>query len=456
MPWNGQKDCLIDRFDVRATLDHIPVVQKQETEPELTSEERNLNYERYRILAQNEFLGIHEEKYLHQLYLEEQFGVNAQYEIEKTSKKKGSQAGAAIGYTYEENDATLTPFSQTISSIEATRFDEDFSKDDSADSDVDMDVSIDITKIQTSQAHELNSCGRHFGMVSNDFYSFLTKDYDEAESLKLAREEEAEKILLVGRKSRRERRAQREKKYLGRPPLSPPSYAAKEDKPVKESFVESRSPSRSPENSGKITYITSFGGEDELQAHSKISITLNKTNKGAGSSMDSHLSSQMSYAEKVRENLDKLKKINEVERVKDVKVRSRSHSRSRSRSRRSRDRRRRSRSHRRKRYSSSTSPKRHSRTRLRKKSSSSSSSSSPSPPPQRPKTKSPSSSSSSSSTTIASPEKMEVDEELAPEPPIVKKYYGRKRDGDSSSEVSFDEDEGENKVASNERSVGYL
>lgn len=469
MPWNNQKDCLIDRFDVRATLEIIPPVQKQETEPELTSEERQLNYERYRILAQNEFLGIHEEKFLHQLYLEEQFGVNAQYEIEKSSKKKGSQAGAAIGYTYEENE-NATPFSQTISTIEATRFDDDFNKDDS-DSDVDMDVSIDITKIQTSQAHELNSCGRHFGMVSNDFYSFLTKDYDEAETLKIAREEEAEKVLLVGRKSRRERRAQREKKYLGRPPLSPPSYAAKEEKPVKENFDNASDLSRSPspENSGKITYITSFGGEDELQAHSKISITLNKTNKGAGSSAETYQSSQMSYAEKVKENLQKLKKINQIERIKDVKVRSRSRSRGRDRRRRSRSR---SRSHtyRRKRYSSSTSPRRLSRSRLRKKStSSSSSSSSPSPPPKRTKSKSPSSSSSSSSTTSASqsPEKMEVDEQSlspgksteiknVPEPSqltIVKRYYGRKRDGDSSSEVSFDEDNGNEKFASNESSM---
>lgn len=441
MPWDGQKDCLIDRFDVRAHLDFIPPPVKLETEPEISSEERQLNYERYRILAQNDFLGIHEEKFLYQLNLEEQFGVNAQVEMEKSSKKKGAQGpGAAIGYTYEENDSTITPFSQTISSIEATRFDDDYNKEEDSDSDVDMDVSIDITKIQTNQAHELNSCGRKYGMLSNDFYSFLTKDYDEIESLKLAREEEAEKIMLVGRKSRRERRALREKKYLGRP-LSPPSYAAKVEKPVKEGYDEdSRSPS--PENSGKITYITSFGGEDELQPHSKISITLNKSGKVAGPSSNSH---QLSYAEKVKENLDKLKKINDFERTRESSFKSR---------RRSRDRR--SRSVSRSRMSN----------RKRRYSSTSSSSRSRSPVPRKRKV----TSSSSSSSSSTSPERMEVDLEkknaspikklpensVTTEPPPVKRYYGRKRDEDraSSSEISLEENEdGENKAGSNERFV---
>uniref|UniRef100_A0A182Q3H7 Suppressor of white apricot N-terminal domain-containing protein n=1 Tax=Anopheles farauti TaxID=69004 RepID=A0A182Q3H7_9DIPT len=317
MPWQGQKDNLIDRFDVRAHLDYIPPVPRtnpdQPDQHEDDTDERAMNYERYRVLAQNEFLGIVEEKYLHQLYLEEQFGVNAQIEAETkaaaAAAKKKSSAGAAIGYTYEETEtlpggsgssvtsgglsstSTAVPFAQSISAIEkaseasasisgtsgptpAARFDECM-KDDS-DSDLDMDVSIDINKIGTTQAHELNTCGRQYGMKSNDFYSFLTKDADEADALRMAREEEQEKIMFSGRKSRRERRAQRERKVAGRP-LSPPSYAAKEEL-VPRTFVEANDSSRSPSpvNSGKITYITSFGGEEELQPHGKISFGFNR------------------------------------------------------------------------------------------------------------------------------------------------------------------------------------
>ena len=203
--------------------------------------------------------GISEEKYLHQLHLEEQFGINAQIEVVEKSKKK--TGGVAIGYTYEDSNDP-TPFTKTIAQVtsatsgggaaaNASAADED------SDSDLDVDVAIDISKIDTSQAHELNACGRNYGMKSNDFYSFLTKDADEADALKLAREEEQEKIMLSGRKSRRERRAQRERRFAGRP-ISPPSYAAKEELPYKDDdekneSAESRSPT--PENSGKVSYF---------------------------------------------------------------------------------------------------------------------------------------------------------------------------------------------------------
>lgn len=248
MPWQGHQDNFIDRFDVRAHLDFIPAVIKSDGVDEVSQEERQCNYERYRILAQNDFLGLTEEKYLHQLHLEEQFGINAQLvEGEKTKKKTG---GAAIGYVYEESAGSESFAPAAFGGSNAGN-----ESADESDSDIDMDVSIDISKIETHQAHELNSFGRQYGMTSNDFYSFLTKDADEAESLRMAREEEQEKIMLCGRKSRRERRAQREKRFAGRA-ISPPSYAAKEEQSSKaadEEKNDSDSRSPSPENSGKVS-----------------------------------------------------------------------------------------------------------------------------------------------------------------------------------------------------------
>lgn len=97
MPWQGQADNLIDRFDVRAHLDYIPPVKKEDEE-ELSFEERQINYERYRIIAQNSFLTINEEKFLKQLHLEEQFGYT-----ESKSKKEQRNVGATIGFNYEDN-----------------------------------------------------------------------------------------------------------------------------------------------------------------------------------------------------------------------------------------------------------------------------------------------------------------------------------------------------------------
>lgn len=47
---------MIDRFDARAHLDIIREPKNDDEEEELSYDERQLNYERYRILVQNEFL----------------------------------------------------------------------------------------------------------------------------------------------------------------------------------------------------------------------------------------------------------------------------------------------------------------------------------------------------------------------------------------------------------------
>lgn len=59
MPWQGNTSNLIDRFDVRAHLDYIPEIEVADVPlDELSQEERHCNYESYRILAQNQFLGV--------------------------------------------------------------------------------------------------------------------------------------------------------------------------------------------------------------------------------------------------------------------------------------------------------------------------------------------------------------------------------------------------------------
>lgn len=187
---------------------------------------------------------------MHQLFLEEQFGVNAtQADNEKSKKKSG---GVAIGYNYDEEGTSAdVPIASAVPIVPPAAA--SGGNSDESDSDIDMDVSIDISKIDTNQAHELNGFGRNYGMQSNDFYSYLTKDADEAEALRIAKEEEQEKIMLSGRKSRRERRAQRERRFAGRP-ISPPSYAAKEEPINVEADEKNDSDSRSPspENSGKV------------------------------------------------------------------------------------------------------------------------------------------------------------------------------------------------------------
>lgn len=63
MPWQGDRGVVIDRFDGRAHLDFLPEYPgpppgEKPPDPDATSgrENREVNYERYRILVQNEFL----------------------------------------------------------------------------------------------------------------------------------------------------------------------------------------------------------------------------------------------------------------------------------------------------------------------------------------------------------------------------------------------------------------
>lgn len=294
MPWQGQTDNLIDRFDVRAHLDFIPQPPDDDDEDSPNSEERQANYERYRILVQNEFLGVPEEKFLRQLYLEEQFGpVGGQQSKEPPPNpdKKGKKVpGAAIGYVYEDDGPSLgagggsAGLPQTILAAQPPPLGkgdktdpkaEDNADDDDEDSDIDFDMCLDVSKIDNKQAHEMNRCGLSYGMSGNDFFSFLTDDFEEQEALKLAREQEEEKAMFAGRKSRRERRAFREKKLVGRK-ISPPSYATKSSptydpyrmspKSRSKSKSQSRSRSTSPANAGVIQYITCFGGEEDPTA----------------------------------------------------------------------------------------------------------------------------------------------------------------------------------------------
>ncbi|KAK6641957.1 hypothetical protein RUM44_013678 [Polyplax serrata] len=275
MPWQGHPDILIDRFDVRAHLDIITEYSSTKNEEDtLNYEERTMNYERYRILVQNEFLGVNEEKFLNQIYLEEQFGPIALKQSTEMLEKEKRKRGAAIGFTYE--DSTPDPLyngPEKKSKEEAA----DKEGSDSDDSDLDFDLCLDLSQIDTPSAHEMNSVGQRFGLTGNDFFSFLTNDVEEQEAMRLARQQEEEKAMFSGRKARRERQAFREKKLIGRV-MSPPSYAARKS-PTYDKYTrcnKSLSRSTSPENAGQITYITSFGGDDSNDEKQEQKTSSNK------------------------------------------------------------------------------------------------------------------------------------------------------------------------------------
>ncbi|XP_026868535.2 CLK4-associating serine/arginine rich protein isoform X2 [Electrophorus electricus] len=265
MPWQGDPNNMIDRFDVRAHLDYIPMYTPtllNTTTPEQESEERKCNYERYRGLVQNDFANISEEQCLYQIYVDELYG--GLQKPNEDEKKKLAEKKAQIGYTYE--DSTVPE-----QDARSDKGDEENSENSESEEDEvipDIDVEVDVDELSPEQVMELNKMATPYGMADGDFVWMLRKDKEEVEAIKHAKALEAEKAMYSGRRSRRQRREFREKYMKGRQ-ISPPSYARRDSptydpykRPQSESSSESRSRSRSPGND-KITFITSFGGSDE-------------------------------------------------------------------------------------------------------------------------------------------------------------------------------------------------
>lgn len=278
MPWQGDTNNMIDRFDVRAHLDYIPEYRPPlltTISSEQESDERKCNYERYRGLVQNDFAGISEEQCLYQIYIDELYG--GLQKPTEDEKKKLSEKKASIGYTYE--DSTVTEIENLLEKDE----EDDSEEDSNSDEDEvipDIDVEVDVDDITQEQVSDLNKQATTYGMAEGDFVRMLRKDKEEAEAIKHAKALEEEKAMYSGRRSRRQRREFREKRLKGRK-ISPPSYARRDSPtydPYKrsqsESSSESRTRSRSPTpgREEKITFITSYGGSDEEAAAAAASL----------------------------------------------------------------------------------------------------------------------------------------------------------------------------------------
>lgn len=118
--------------------------------------------------------------------MEEQFGSTTKNDSVKDKKK--STSNAAIGYNYETDEAIIeVPNPQEPESVE--------DKQDEEDSDIDLDICVNVSEIESSQAHEMNVVGQKYGLLGADYFSFLTQDFEEAESLRQARKQEEEKAM---------------------------------------------------------------------------------------------------------------------------------------------------------------------------------------------------------------------------------------------------------------------
>ncbi len=89
---------------------------------------------------------------------------------------------------------------------------------DDSDDDLDLDINVDFMALSNDARKEINRVGQKtYGMGKEDFVKYLARDIEEAEEARVARAQEEEKAMLAGsgKKSRKDRRALRER----RPPF---------------------------------------------------------------------------------------------------------------------------------------------------------------------------------------------------------------------------------------------
>jgi arginine/serine-rich splicing factor 16 len=90
IPWQGDQEVLIDKYDARQWLDYIPEMHSSQKsdDGESDPEEQKYNYERYRTLIQSDYLQINEEQRLEQIKVDEAFEKSQMAAASKADKQK--------------------------------------------------------------------------------------------------------------------------------------------------------------------------------------------------------------------------------------------------------------------------------------------------------------------------------------------------------------------------------
>lgn len=314
MPWMSDSNNLIDRFDVRAHLDHIPTSDISNTinAPELTDyqltteEESQLNYERFRNLVQNDFLNIAENKCLNNIYQDEHRNINAQNNASRTKtqhelKKKLAEKKAAISYKYDETDNGDIDNS-TMGTISDDDGDDD--DEDEEEFDIDIDTSVHVDQLNDEMRQRIGHVASKYGIKGQQFVRLLQADKEDSERLRLAKEIENEKAMFVGRKSRKERKDLKQQRLLILRSLNADETdetfgkSALKAKEVVNSSSDQEDDDSSEIDEGKVEFITCFGDSSNDDEKNAKQVSQKTIKKGTTKSKDSKTTKKLSNINK--------------------------------------------------------------------------------------------------------------------------------------------------------------
>ncbi|CAH1264163.1 CLASRP [Branchiostoma lanceolatum] len=217
MPWQGDNENMVDRFDVRAHLDFIPEYKGEDSDwknSEEYKEEQKANYERYRTMVLKEVQGLTEEQVLQQIFIEETYGEIPRFGTTEEEKNKLAKAKATIGYTYE--DSTISGEGQPSLELEEEEEEEEEEEDsDGSISDTDLDVIVDPNELTKEQLQAYNKTGTQYGIPFGDYVKNLRKDKEEQDRIQHQKELEEEKALYSLRTTRQPDVSALQKRVVG-------------------------------------------------------------------------------------------------------------------------------------------------------------------------------------------------------------------------------------------------
>eukprot|EP00731_Ephydatia_muelleri_P022117 Em0014g708a len=225
IPWQGDPDNLISRYDVRIHMDLIPDYSKL-PEPALSRdeevEEARCNYERYRALVLNAFKNVADSDALAKIDVDEMYPTTTPKD--KKSKLK-SQAKAAIAFKYDDSSGGGGANDRRQDDDEEEGEDDE-DKEFSSESEFEMDVDVD--SLLPAQVDKLNLLALSYGIsLARSASDNLRAEKEQLEEQKLARLADLEKSNFSGKKARRERRLLKEKRVVSNRQPTPPSYASR-------------------------------------------------------------------------------------------------------------------------------------------------------------------------------------------------------------------------------------
>ena len=209
-------------------------------------------------------MGVTEDKFLKTLELEEKFGENTYQSATAKEKakeeKKKSVNKAAIGFVY--NDST--------GGMPASKHDEELDDDDDEDEEEeeeDFDLTVDVMNLGPDQQEDINKIGKEYDLGSRHFFRFLVKEEEEKEEQRIARDAYAKKPPAKDEMGRKKRRSRTNVRVLTKSEMRRPAYAQRtgSESPGSRTASESSESDFEP-GEEKVEFITSFGGEEELEA----------------------------------------------------------------------------------------------------------------------------------------------------------------------------------------------